>query len=81
MAFIYMTLYLYILCTQRLFSSGPVETGDLELTWNFASEGEQHRGSIPLKWLKENCYSREALRRRREAATPTLAVSNSMVIV
>jgi len=48
------------------------------LTWNFASEGEQHRGSIPLKWLKENCYSREALRRRREAATPTLAVSNYM---
>ena len=55
--------------------TGSVEVGELDITWSFA-EGEGHRGSIPLKWLQENSYSPEALKREREAIIPSLAVSH-----
>ena len=53
--------------------TGSVEAGQLDITWNFA-EGKGHRGNIPLKWLQENSYSPEALKRRRETTIPSLAV-------
>ena len=55
---------------------GGLEDGHLEVLWKFAVEGEEHRGTLPLKWLQKYCYSQETLRRKKEAARPTIAVRN-----
>ena len=55
---------------------GGLEDGHLEVLWKFATEGEEHRGTLPLKWLQKYCYSQEILHRKKEAARPTIAVRN-----
>ena len=43
----------------------------VRLTW--LSDNGKHEGFIPLRWLKQNCYSKEALDKKRKGAEPKAA--------
>ena len=43
----------------------------VKLTW--LSDNGEHEGFIPLQWLKQNCYSKETLDKKRKGAEPKVA--------
>ena len=50
----------------------PLAIDDVvRLTW--LSDNGEHEGFIPLQWLKQNCYSKEALDKKRKGAEPKAA--------
>lgn len=44
---------------------------NVSFTW--LSDNGVHEGFIPLQWLKQNCYSEEALDKKKRGAQPTVA--------
>ena len=49
----------------------------MELTWH-TSAGE-HRGFVPLQFLKENCYSDEIIKRNGKKIRPNEVAAAKMV--
>ena len=52
--------------------SGVVQEGDsLEVSWE-DDEDQEHRGIIPVQWLKDNAYGEDVLNRLSKEARPVL---------
>lgn len=53
--------------------------GNVRLLWQ--NDDKEHEGFIPVQWLKQNCYSKEELVKKRRGAEPMVAPKVTIKVI